>query len=175
MTEPEANGSDEEAFDPGDGAEVLDPGDGAEAFDPGDRAEALDPGDRAEVLDPGDRAEVLDPGDRAEVLDPGDRAVEYPVDGVLDLHQFRPADAQALVGDYLDACREGGVLDVRIIHGKGTGALREAVHSVLRKRADVDSFRLASDTSGWGATVVRLVAAGRRVGAVVGVLIGCLT
>jgi len=82
--------------------------------------------------------------------------IEYPVDGVLDLHQFRPADAREVVGDYLDACRERGIGEVRIIHGKGTGTLREIVHSVLRKRADVVSYRLASDCSGWGATLVVL-------------------
>ena len=93
----------------------------------------------------------------SEPAAPGAEAVEYPVDGVLDLHQFRPGDARALVDDYLDACREEGVVDVRIIHGKGTGALREIVHSILRKRADVEQFRLASDSSGWGATVVKLM------------------
>jgi DNA-nicking Smr family endonuclease len=82
--------------------------------------------------------------------------IEYPVDGVLDLHQFRPADAKRVVGDYLDACRERDILEVRIIHGKGTGTLREIVHSVLRSRADVVSYKLASDGSGWGATQVIL-------------------
>ena len=72
------------------------------------------------------------------------------------MHQFRPADAKQLVGDYLDACRERGVMEVRIVHGKGTGALRESVHSVLRKRADVVSYKLAADGSGWGATLVVL-------------------
>ena len=86
------------------------------------------------------------------------KPTEYPIDGVLDLHQFRPADAKHVVGDYLDACRELEVLEVRIIHGKGTGTLREIVHSVLRDRDDVVSYKLASDGSGWGATLVILVA-----------------
>jgi len=87
-----------------------------------------------------------------------DEPIEYPVDGVLDLHQFRPADVKQVVADYLDACRERGIMEVRIIHGKGTGALREIVHSVLRNRADVVSYKLASDGSGWGATLVILAA-----------------
>jgi DNA-nicking Smr family endonuclease len=86
-----------------------------------------------------------------------DEAIDYPIDGVLDLHQFRPADAKQVVGDYLDACRERGIMEVRIIHGKGTGTLREIVHSVLRNRPDVMSYKLASDGSGWGATLVTLV------------------
>ncbi len=90
-----------------------------------------------------------------------DEVVEYPIDGVLDLHQFSPGDAKALVGDYLDACREKGVLEVRIVHGKGKGTLRRIVHSVLDKRSDVKSFKLAADGSGWGATMVHLRRAGQ--------------
>ena len=82
---------------------------------------------------------------------------ELPIDGILDLHTFLPRDVKPLVSDYLDACRERGILDVRIIHGKGTGALRDTVHAVLRARQDVADFRLAGEGSGgWGATVVRL-------------------
>jgi len=87
---------------------------------------------------------------------PAAGAAEYPIDGVLDLHQFRPADARDVVGDYLDACREKGVVDVRIIHGKGKGVLRRIVHSVLNAREDVETFRLATDTGSWGATILRL-------------------
>ena len=87
-----------------------------------------------------------------------DKPIEYPVDGVLDLHQFRPADAKQVVRDYLDACYERDIREVRIIHGKGTGTLREIVHSVLQARADVVSYKLASDGSGWGATLVILAA-----------------
>lgn len=89
--------------------------------------------------------------------DPGpDEPVRLPVDGVLDLHTFHPSDVEDLVNDYLDACREVGIREVRIIHGKGKGVQRERVHSVLRQRDDVGGFRLAGDASGWGATLVRL-------------------
>jgi DNA-nicking Smr family endonuclease len=82
---------------------------------------------------------------------------ELPIDGVLDLHTFQAREVKPLVNDYLDACRERGILDVRIIHGKGTGALRDTVHAILRGRVDVAGFRLASQDSGsWGATIVRL-------------------
>lgn len=83
--------------------------------------------------------------------------VELPIDGTLDLHTFHPRDAKELVVDYLQACRERGILQVRIIHGKGTGALRETVHSVLRRRPEVKSFRLGGSGGGeWGATIVEL-------------------
>ena len=76
---------------------------------------------------------------------------------MLDLHTFQPRDVKPLVNDYLDACRERGILDVRIIHGKGIGMLRDTVHAVLRARHDVEEFRLApEDRGGWGATLVRL-------------------
>lgn len=86
-----------------------------------------------------------------------DEPVELPIDGELDLHIFSPREVPALVGDYLDACRERGILHVRIVHGKGIGALRETVHRVLRRRPDVARFRLDSETgAGWGATLVEL-------------------
>lgn len=88
---------------------------------------------------------------------PFDEPVELPLDGILDLHLFRPRDARDAVCAYLEACREKGVLDVRIIHGKGTGSLRRSVHALLSKLDYVEGFRIADETSGgWGATWVRL-------------------
>lgn len=91
--------------------------------------------------------------------DPDD-PVELPIDGVLDLHTFRPSEAKELVHDWLDACRQEGLIEVRIVHGKGTGALRRLVHAQLDRRDDVVRYRLASDASGWGATLVELAPAG---------------
>jgi len=78
------------------------------------------------------------------------------IDGVLDLHMFRPDETRDLVRDYLDECRRLGILDVRIVHGKGIGVQREIVHAVLRDHPAVVSFGHPSDAGGWGATVVRL-------------------
>jgi dsDNA-specific endonuclease/ATPase MutS2 len=86
-----------------------------------------------------------------------DAPVPLPINGVLDLHTFRPAEVKDLVPDYLEECRGRGILQVRIIHGKGTGTLRETVHALLRRNPLVVRFALADETGGgWGATVVEL-------------------
>jgi dsDNA-specific endonuclease/ATPase MutS2 len=83
--------------------------------------------------------------------------VRIPITGELDLHTFRPAEAASVVEAYLAACRGRGLTSARIIHGKGTGALRETVHALLRRSPLVESFRFGDETSGgWGATVVRI-------------------
>lgn len=83
--------------------------------------------------------------------------VDYPLDGVLDLHMFRPAEVRDVLLAYLESCHEHGIRELRIIHGKGIGVQREQVHAVLSRHGLVESFRLApGDAGGWGATLVRL-------------------
>lgn len=86
-----------------------------------------------------------------------DAPIALPIDGTLDLHTFAPREIKTLVPDYLAACRERGILQVRIIHGKGTGALRRTVRALLAELEDVAAFSTASeDAGGWGATLVTL-------------------
>ena len=83
--------------------------------------------------------------------------VEVPIDGIMDLHTFNPRDVTQLLPDYLAACRRKGIYEVRVIHGKGTGALRRTVHSILEKLPQVASFVPAGENEGgWGATLVTL-------------------
>jgi DNA-nicking Smr family endonuclease len=83
--------------------------------------------------------------------------VRIPIDGVLDLHAFRAEEVKSLVPEYLEECRRLGVRQVRIIHGKGTGALRRMVLSLLRNSPHVQSFKTADlGGGGWGATEVIL-------------------
>lgn len=89
-------------------------------------------------------------------MDNSDELIHIPIDGSLDLHMFAPEDAVDVVDEYLKACLENGIHEVRIIHGKGKGVLRRQVHAFLEKHPLVEDFMLDSGPSGWGATVARL-------------------
>jgi dsDNA-specific endonuclease/ATPase MutS2 len=90
-------------------------------------------------------------------MDTENDPVEIPIDGELDLHAFQPRDVDDLVPRYLRECREKGIFQVRLVHGKGTGTLRRKVHAILLRMEEVRSFRLAGDEAGgWGATIVVL-------------------
>lgn len=98
---------------------------------------------------------VATPGDGDP--DPFGGPIELPIDGTLDLHAFRPAEVGRLVPDWLEACREAGLRQVRIVHGKGTGALRRTVEALLARSPLVAGFRPADEAGGgWGATLVDL-------------------
>ena len=84
-----------------------------------------------------------------------------PITGELDLHTFRPEEVTCLLQDYFAECRKHDLQRVRVIHGKGTGTLRETVHAFLRRSPLVANFALGDETSGsWGATWVTLSAKG---------------
>ena len=78
---------------------------------------------------------------------------EFPIDGELDLHIFKPNEVKSLVPEYLRECHQRGIYSVRIIHGKGTGVLRGIVHSILEKHPLVADYRIGGS---WGYTVADL-------------------
>lgn len=92
--------------------------------------------------------------------------VPLPITGELDLHCFRPNEVGDLLRDYLAECRKLGLTSVRVVHGKGTGALRAGVHAQLRRLPEVREiiWPLGAEQGGWGATRVLLspLAAGER-------------
>lgn len=90
------------------------------------------------------------------MMDMDTEPVRIAVDGILDLHTFLPKDAASVVDEYLRVCRDKGIYEVRIIHGKGKGVLRKTIHTLLEKHPKVLDFRLDSGPSGWGATLVEL-------------------
>ena len=72
----------------------------------------------------------------------------------LNIHGMRVKEALELTGKYLDDAVLAGLPAVRILHGKGTGALRKAVHEVLKEYPYVAKYQFASfDEGGEGVTV----------------------
>ena len=88
--------------------------------------------------------------------------VELPIDGILDLHTFHPRDVKDLVHEYLEACLDKGITQVRIIHGKGKGVLRKQVHTLLERHPKVISYRTDPGAGSWGATIATLDAPKRN-------------
>lgn len=89
--------------------------------------------------------------------DPFDGPVRLPLDGVLDLHAFDPRDLGDLLPAWLEESHAAGLRALRVVHGKGTGALRRSVEALLARHPLVASFRPAGeDAGGWGATLVTL-------------------
>ena len=75
----------------------------------------------------------------------------------LNLLGMTTDDAVRELDKYLDDARVSHLESVRIVHGKGTGALRNAVHQYLRRQKWVKSFRLGDFGEGdAGVTIVRL-------------------
>ena len=75
----------------------------------------------------------------------------------LDLRGERYEDAMLRLDKYMDEVLLAGYQTVTIIHGHGTGALRQGVHKYLKKNKHVASFRFGgAGEGGTGATVVEL-------------------
>ena len=79
---------------------------------------------------------------------PFDAPVALPLDGTLDLHAFRPEDVGDLVPEWIGACRAAGLRELRVVHGKGTGALRRSVEALLARDPRVRAFRTAAEDGG---------------------------
>ena len=87
--------------------------------------------------------------------------IVIPIEDVIDLHLFRPADVADLLDNYFRECVRAGILSVRVIHGKGKGVLKKGVLALLEKHPLVDTFSPAPpEAGGWGATLVALLPAG---------------
>ena len=75
----------------------------------------------------------------------------------LDIRGMETLEAESVVESYIDSAVMAHLETVTIIHGKGTGALRKAVHAMLRRNKSVKSFRLGNFGEGEsGVTVVEL-------------------
>ena len=75
----------------------------------------------------------------------------------LDIRGMETLEAESVVESYIDTAVMARLETVTIIHGKGTGALRKAVHALLKRNKSVKSFRLGAFGEGEaGVTVVEL-------------------
>ncbi|MEX0647607.1 MAG: Smr/MutS family protein [Balneolaceae bacterium] len=82
---------------------------------------------------------------------------KIPINGVLDLHFFSPKDLSTLIDEYIHACIQENIYQVRFIHGKGIGNIRRSVHSLLERNPHVVNYQLAGESGGgWGATIANL-------------------
>ena len=87
-----------------------------------------------------------------------DVPIELAIDGVLDLHTFHPRDLRTLIPDYLEECHKRAIYEVRIIHGKGTGALRAAVREALNGHPLVRKFESAQQNDGGEGVTIAVLA-----------------
>lgn len=96
-----------------------------------------------------------------------DAPVPLPITNELDLHAFRPSEVGSLLEEYFRECQRRGLREVRVIHGKGTGALRQGVHARLAQLESVEGWAWPAGalSGGWGATWVRLKAGTENDGA----------
>ncbi|MDE7234199.1 MAG: Smr/MutS family protein, partial [Ruminiclostridium sp.] len=75
----------------------------------------------------------------------------------LDIRGMLTDEGIMEVDRFIDNCLMGGIEQITIIHGKGTGALRAAVHQFLKQHKNVKSYRLGTYGEGEaGVTVAEL-------------------
>lgn len=98
--------------------------------------------------------------DAAEIPPTGGWTGDLPdvhVPSEIDVRGLRPDEAEAAVLQALDGAVRADLRMLRIIHGKGTGALRDRVGEMLRKDTRVREFRLGAwNEGGAGVTVAEL-------------------
>ena len=84
-------------------------------------------------------------------------AAAADISSELNLIGWRVTDALPYLDKYLDGAVAAGMQRVRIIHGKGSGRLRAAVHEFLTSHPQVKAFMPCHPAEGgWGATLVEI-------------------
>ncbi len=80
-----------------------------------------------------------------------------PVAGEVHLRRLTVDEALLKLDKYLDDAFMVGLYQVRVVHGKGTGTLRQAVQEQLSRHSLVKSYRLGKyGEGGAGVTIVEL-------------------
>ena len=87
---------------------------------------------------------------------PPDDLPDAPLGDMIDLHGLPPAEAGPLVDAYVEEAQRNGFPMVKIIHGRGIGAMRQTVRTHLERSPYVLRFQDAPPPSGRGATIAQL-------------------
>ena len=111
-----------------------------------------------------DEVRLIEDDERAAMKKKAPKPTRTPVTGLrtaasreLDIRGMETLEAESVVETFLSTAVMGHLETVTIIHGKGTGALRNAVHDILRRNKNVKSFRLGVYGEGEnGVTVVTM-------------------
>ena len=111
-----------------------------------------------------DEVRLIEDDERAAMKKKAPKPTRTPVTGLrtaasreLDVRGMETLEAESVVETFLSTAVMGHLETVTIIHGKGTGALRNAVHDILRRNKNVKSFRLGVYGEGEnGITVVTM-------------------
>ena len=81
--------------------------------------------------------------------------IRIPIESSLDLHAFGPRDIPSVVKEYVSQAHAAGIREVRLVHGRGVGVQRAAVHRVLDRHPLVIEF-FDDPASHLGATIAML-------------------
>ena len=105
-----------------------------------------------------DDIDAVHPKQKNAHLSPSVLDIQYnkasAVSDELDMHGMRAQEASERINKYLDDAVLAGLPSVRILHGKGTGTLRQVVHAALKEYPHVANYKPASfDEGGEGVTV----------------------
>jgi DNA mismatch repair protein MutS2 len=93
----------------------------------------------------------------SEPVSSGIKPVIKQVDNEINLRGLQSDDALIELEKYLDLAKYSGWNEIRIIHGKGSGALRKSIHMFLRKNSIIKSFNLARYGEGdTGVTIIKM-------------------
>jgi dsDNA-specific endonuclease/ATPase MutS2 len=82
--------------------------------------------------------------------------VRIPIEKSLDLHTFAPQDIASVVDEYIREAYSAGLLEVRLIHGRGGGVQRAIVQKILDNHSLIVEFFDDAD-SHLGATIAILM------------------
>jgi len=112
---------------------------------------------RKTILSPSHTESDTEDDGEADPFNPFPNPVQIEITDVIDLHTIAPRDVKRVIEEYLYQAHQARFRSVRIIHGKGIGAQREMLRTILAQTPFVADWTDAPpQAGGLGATVVML-------------------